>query len=139
MTTKESERIDKWLWAIRAYKTRSIATEACKSGKVQINGMNAKASKEVRVGDTVSVRKMPVVYSFKVLAIISGRVGAKLVPDYAQNITSSDELDKLYLSNHAVFMQRDRGAGRPTKKDRRDIDDLMQTYFFDSDDDEKQE
>lgn len=134
MATKESERIDKWLWSIRAYKTRSIATEACKSGKVQINGTNAKASKEVRVGDIVNIKKMPVIYSFKVLGIISSRVGAKLVPDYAQNITSSEELDKLFLHNHAIFMQRDRGAGRPTKKDRRDIDELMEEYFFDSGD-----
>lgn len=135
MAEKQSERVDKWLWSIRAYKTRSIATEACKSGKVQINGTNVKASKEVKAGDTVNVKKMPVVYSFKVLGVPSSRVGAKLVADYAQNITSKEELDKLFLHNHAIFMQRDRGAGRPTKKDRRDIDELMEEYFFDSDDD----
>ncbi len=125
-----TERVDKWLWAIRAYKTRSIATEACRSGKVQINGANAKASKDIKVGDVVSVKKMPVVYSFRVIEPISKRQGAKLVSLFAENVTPQSEIDKLELHNGALFMQRDRGAGRPTKKDRREIGDLLEEYFY---------
>ncbi|MFI3322746.1 MAG: RNA-binding S4 domain-containing protein [Rikenellaceae bacterium] len=135
MAIKESERVDKWLWSIRAFKTRTIASDACKSGKVKINGANAKASKEVKIGDTVSVKKMPIVYSFRVIAIPPSRVGAKLVENFATNVTTQEELDKLFVHTNAAFMSRDRGAGRPTKKERRDIDQLMEEYFFDGDDD----
>ncbi len=128
-----SERVDKWLWAIRAFKSRNIATEACKGGKVAINGINAKPSKEVKVGDIVSVKKMPVVYSFKVLEIISKRQGAKLVSQYAENVTPQSELDKLEMQKGVIFMQRDRGAGRPTKRERRDIDELMDEFFYEDD------
>ena len=125
-----TERVDKWLWSIRAFKTRSISTDACKGGKVQINGVNAKPSKEIKAGDVVSVKKMPVIYSFRVIEPISKRQGAKLVSQFAENITPQSEIDKLQLHNNMIFMQRDRGAGRPTKKERRDIGDLMEEYFY---------
>ncbi|MFI3315694.1 MAG: RNA-binding S4 domain-containing protein [Rikenellaceae bacterium] len=134
MAERLSERVDKWLWSIRAFKTRSIATEACKGGKVQINGMNTKPSKEVKIGDKVSVKKMPIIYTFKVIAIPPSRVGAKLVATYAENITSSEELEKLFIHNNASFISRDRGTGRPTKKERRDIDSMMEEFFFEEDD-----
>lgn len=127
-------RIDKWLWSVRLFKSRSIAAEACKSNKVFVNGSLVKPSRDIKVGDTVSVKKMPVIYSFRALASIKTRVGAKDVPTYMENITPQSELDKL-LANLTLHLKRDRGTGRPTKKERREIDDLMED-FFDSEDDE---
>lgn len=126
----KSIRIDKWLWSIRAYKTRAIATDACRNNKILINGIVAKPSREVKIGDTVSVKKMPVIYSFKVIENIKSRVGAKDVAIYATNITPQEELDKLN-QNIVLTLQRDRGTGRPTKKERRDIDELMEDFFED--------
>lgn len=126
----KSIRIDKWLWSIRAYKTRAIATDACRNNKILINGIVAKPSREVRIGDTVSVKKMPVIYSFKVIENIKSRVGAKDVAIYATNITPQEELNKLN-QNIVLTLQRDRGTGRPTKKERRDIDELMEDFFED--------
>lgn len=126
----KSIRIDKWLWSIRAYKTRAIATDACRNNKILINGIVAKPSREVKIGDTVSVKKMPVIYSFKVIENIKSRVGAKDVAIYATNITPQEELNKLN-QNIVLTLQRDRGTGRPTKKERRDIDELMEDFFED--------
>ncbi len=114
-------RIDKWLWAVRIFKTRTIAADACKKGRITINGVNAKPSKSVKEGDTVSVRKAPVTYTFKVLQAIENRVGAKLVPTMMENLTPPDQYELLEMNRIGGFIRRDSGLGRPTKKDRRDI------------------
>lgn len=131
-------RIDKYLWAIRVYKTRSEATEACKGNKVKLNGVNAKPSKLVNAGDKIEVRKGAALYSYKVKVPLETRVGAKLVPDFAENLTPQAELDKAKGPNETFFMYRDRGQGRPTKKDRRDIEQIWDAIDFSSfpDDDE---
>ena len=119
-------RIDKYLWSIRVYKTRTEATTACNGGKVRLNGADTKPSKSVKVGDTIVVRKGPVTYTFKVLQLIDKRQGAKLVPQYAENLTPEEEMAKLHAPVETFFLKRDRGAGRPTKKDRRQMDDLWE-------------
>ena len=124
-------RIDKYLWAIRVYKTRTDATDACKGGKVRVNGSDIKPSKGVKVGDTITARKGAVVYTYKVLELIDKRQGAKLVPRYAENLTPQEELDKLRAPVETFFLKRDRGAGRPTKKDRRQMEDLWNNLSFD--------
>ena len=131
-------RIDKFLWAIRVYKTRSEATEACKGNKVKVNGTIAKPSKLVSFGDKIEVRKAAVLYSYKVKAPLEKRVGAALVPDFAENLTPQSELNKLKSPNETFFLRRDRGQGRPTKKDRRDIEQIWDAIDFSDypDDDE---
>lgn len=124
----DSVRIDKYLWAIRVYKTRSDATEACNGNKVKIAGVNAKPSKAVKVGEVIEVRKGPAVLTYKVLALSENRMGAQLVPEYAEDLTPESELVKFHAPREAVFVQRDRGAGRPTKKDRRILDGLMDSF-----------
>ena len=119
-------RIDKYLWSIRVYKTRSEATTACNGGKVRLNGADVKPSKAVKVGDQIVVRKGPVTYTFNVLQLIDKRQGAKLVPQYAENLTPEEEMAKLHAPVETFFLKRDRGAGRPTKKDRRQMDDLWE-------------
>ena len=121
----ENCRIDKWLWCIRAYKTRSEAAEVCKLGRVKVNDVEAKASRDLKVGDTVSFRKTPVVYTYKVVGFPKSRVGAALVSTYAENQTSQEELDKLHVDHLTLFVHREKGCGRPTKKERRQIDFLM--------------
>ena len=116
------ERIDKYLWCIRVFKTRTEAADACTGNKVQINGVNAKPSRQVKPGDTISVRKGPAVLSYRVIQPLSHRVCAALVPDYAENITPQSELDKFHAPTETFFVVRDKGAGRPTKKDRRTLD-----------------
>ncbi len=117
-------RIDKFLWAIRVFKTRSEATEACNGGKVKIGGTNAKPSKNVQAGDIINIRKGVVNYEFRVIQPLESRVGAKLVPEFAENLTPESELEKLHAPVETFFLTRDRGAGRPTKKDRREIEQL---------------
>ena len=129
----EDVRLDKYLWSIRAYKTRSEATTACNGGKVRLNGSDVKPSKAVKVGDTIVVRKGPVTYTYKVLALVDKRQGAKLVPQYAENLTPQEELDKLHAPVETFFLKRDRGAGRPTKKDRRQMDSLWDSLDYDAD------
>lgn len=119
-------RIDKWLWSVRIFKTRTIAAEACKKGRISINGAQAKPSKTVHEGDTVQVRKAPVTYSFKVLQAIENRVGAKLVPQMMENITPPDQYELLEMNRIGGFVKRAAGLGRPTKKERRDMDDFLQ-------------
>lgn len=133
--TMEEVRIDKYLWSIRVYKTRSEATDACKGGKVRVNGADTKPSKTVKVGDTIVARKGTVVYTYKVLQLIDKRQGAKLVPDYAENLTPPEELAKLRAPVETFFLKRDRGAGRPTKKDRRQMENLWDNLNFDVPDD----
>ncbi len=120
----DSVRLDKFVWAIRLYKTRSEATEACNGNKVQLNGNSAKAHKMVKIGDVISVRKGPALLSYKVLQLAEQRMGAQLVPNFAENLTPGSELDKLHAPHESFFIRRDRGAGRPTKKDRREMDAL---------------
>lgn len=120
----ESVRLDKYLWAIRIYKTRTDATDACKGGKVRLNGYDVKPSKEVKRGDVIVARKGTVSYTYRVLELVDKRQGAKLVPNYAENQTPQEELDKLRAPVETFFLKRDRGAGRPTKKDRRQMESL---------------
>jgi ribosome-associated heat shock protein Hsp15 len=128
-------RIDKYLWSIRVYKTRSEATDACKGGKIRVNGSDIKPSKTVKEGDVIVARKGPVAYTYKVLQLIDKRQGAKLVPLYAENLTPQEELDKLRAPVETFFLKRDRGAGRPTKKDRRQMESLWGNLNFDVPDD----
>ena len=120
----ESVRLDKYLWAIRIYKTRTNATDACKGGKVRLNGYDVKPSKEVKRGDVIVARKGAVSYTYRVLELVDKRQGAKLVPNYAEDQTPQEELDKLRAPVETFFLKRDRGAGRPTKKDRRQMESL---------------
>jgi len=116
-------RIDKLLWAIRVFKTRTEATDACKGGKVKVAGTNVKPSRMVKVGETIDVRKGSVQYSYRIKQLKEHRLGAKLVPDFAENLTPQAELDKLMAPVETFFLRRDRGTGRPTKKDRRSMED----------------
>ncbi len=129
----ESVRIDKFLWAIRVFKTRSEAAEACKGNRVKVNDADAKPSRDVKVGDVITVRKAAVYYKWKVLGLIENRVGAQLVPQYAENQTPQEELDKLKAPVETFFVKRDRGTGRPTKKDRRTIDAMWSEIDFNAD------
>ncbi len=129
----EEVRLDKYLWSIRAYKTRSEATTACNGGKVRLNGADVKPSKAVKVGDVIVVRKGPVTYTYKVLALVDKRQGPKLVPNFVENQTPQEELDKLHAPVETFFLKRDRGAGRPTKKDRRQMDELWESLDYDID------
>ena len=124
-------RIDKYLWAVRIFKTRSDAAEAVRNNRVLVNGSAVKPSREVKVGDRISVKRMPAVFEYKVLELVSSRQPAKNVPTYCLNITPQSELDKLTAPRETVFVFRDRGTGRPTKKERRDLDSLMDGIFFD--------
>lgn len=133
----DSVRLDKYVWAIRCYKTRSEATDACNGNKVQLNGAPAKPSKAVKVGDTISVRKGSVQFIYKVLQLSENRMGAKLVPEFAENLTPESELAKLHAPVETFFVRRERGAGRPTKKDRREIESLWDEFVpasFEDDD-----
>ncbi len=135
-------RIDKWMWAARIFKTRTIAAEACKKGRVSVNGAQAKPAHMVKPGDVIKVKKSPITYSFKVLQAIEKRVGAKLVPEIMENVTTPDQYELLEMSKISGFIDRARGTGRPTKKDRRDLDDFftpeyVDDFDFDFDDDEE--
>ena len=124
-------RLDKWLWAVRIFKTRSIAADACKKGRVSLNGTQVKASHSVKVNDVVQVRKPPITYSFKVLQAIEKRVGAKLVPQMMENVTTPDQFELLEMSKISGFVDRAKGTGRPTKKDRRDLDEFTAPEYMD--------
>ena len=129
-------RLDKWLWAARIFKTRTIAADACKNGRVTIGGVKQKASKMIKEGEVIEVKKPPITYSFKVLKAIQNRVGAKLVPEVMENVTTKEQLELLEMNRISGFVGRARGTGRPTKKERRDLDDFIQpTFFADFDDD----
>ena len=128
-------RLDKYLWAVRIFKTRSDAADAIRQNRVLVNDAYAKPSREVKVGDMISVRRERVHYSYKVLDLVSSRQPAKNVPMYCLNCTPQEELDKLNVPHETIFVFRERGMGRPTKKDRRNIDALMDGFFYDADDD----
>ncbi|MBP3710907.1 MAG: RNA-binding S4 domain-containing protein [Bacteroidaceae bacterium] len=118
-------RIDKWLWAARIFKTRTIAAAACKKGQVSLGGVQLKASRMIKAGDVVSVRKPPITYSFRVLQPIERRVGAKLIPEVLENVTTPDQYELLEMSKISGFVGRAKGTGRPTKKDRRSLEDFQ--------------
>ena len=124
-------RLDKYLWAVRIFKTRSDAADAIRQNRVMVNNAYAKPSREVKIGDMISVRRERVTYSYKVLDLVSSRQGAKNVPQYCLNCTPQEELYKLNVPHETIFVFRDRGTGRPTKKERRDIDALMEDFYFD--------
>ena len=128
-------RLDKYLWAVRVFKTRSDAADAIRQNRVLVNDSYAKPSREVKVGDMISVRRERVHYSYKVLDLVSSRQPAKNVPIYCLNCTPQEELDKLNVPHETIFVFRERGMGRPTKKDRRNIDALMDGFFYDAGDD----
>lgn len=114
-------RIDKFLWSVRVFATRSIATDECKKGRVTIGSIAVKPSRVVKAGEVILVRKNPVTYSYRVIELLGKRVGAKLVPLYIEDLTPAEELNKLDVTQGGALFMRDRGAGRPTKKERRDI------------------
>ncbi|GAP71748.1 heat shock protein 15 [Candidatus Symbiothrix dinenymphae] len=120
------ERIDKWLWAVRLFKTRSLAAEECNKGRVSVNGVAAKPSRAVKVGDVVDVKKPPVTYSFRVLELTNNRVGAKLVATYLEDVTPPEQYEILELQKISGFVDRARGTGRPTKKERRELDEFLE-------------
>ena len=125
----EQARIDKWLWAVRIYKTRSIAAEACKKGHISIGDRTAKPAHNVHIGDVINVKKAPITYSFRVLKCAENRVGAKLVPELMENITSQEQYEILEMSRISGFTGRQRGTGRPTKKERRDLDQFVEDSY----------
>lgn len=136
----QDERIDKWLWAMRVFKTRSIATDACKKGRVMMGGATVKPSRLVKVGDVVDVRKPPITYTFRVKALAPNRLGAKLVPDYLENITPQSQYELLEMTRISGFVDRRKGLGRPTKRDSREMarfreDTYADTYYLDFEDD----
>lgn len=140
-------RIDKWLWAARIFKTRTIASDACKNGRVMVNGVGVKPSRMVKVNDVIAVRKPPVTYSFRILKTIEQRVGAKLLPEIYENVTTPDQYELLEMTRISGFVNRQRGTGRPTKKDRRQIDAFIvpsmengtDSFFDDWDGDDNEE
>lgn len=129
-------RIDKWLWAARIFKTRSIAADACKNGRVTIHSSTLKPSHLIHEGEVVSVRKPPVTYSFLVKKCIEQRVGAKLLADIYENVTPKEQYDLLEMSRISGFVDRQKGTGRPTKKDRREMDDFMDIALYGFSDEE---
>ena len=132
---KTEVRIDKWLWAVRLFKTRTLAAEACKKGKVVIQNVQVKPSRNVKVGDVVCIIRNPILFSFKVLALSENRMNAKLVAGFMENVTTPDHVELIDLSNLAGQTGRDRGTGRPTKKERRELDDFIEPTFMDEDGD----
>ena len=142
---KNEERIDKWLWSMRVFKTRTIATDACKKGRVTVKGVAVKPSRPIKIGEIVDVKKPPITYTFKVLAIPNGRLGAKLVPEYLENLTPQTQYDLLEMSRISGFIDRSKGMGRPTKREGRELakfrEETLDNFFldwedFDDDDDE---
>ena len=144
---KDEVRIDKWLWAMRIFKTRTIATEACRKGRVSVgdNDSPIKPSRMLRVGEVVNVHKPPVTYSFRVKALTENRLGAKLVPDYLENITPQSQLDLLDVVKISGFIDRRKGLGRPTKREGRELSRFREEaadsgwdfdFDFDFDDDD---
>lgn len=137
-------RIDKWLWAVRIFKTRTIAAEACKKGRISINGTQVKPSRMIKPGEVIQVKKPPITYSFKVLQTIEKRVGAKLVQEMLENVTTPDQYELLEMNKISGFVDRAKGTGRPTKKERRSLDKFNTPEYlddldfeFDFDDDEE--
>ena len=132
---KTEVRIDKWLWAVRLFKTRTLAAEACKKGKVIIKNIQVKPSRNVKVGDVVSIKRNPYLFSFEVLALSENRMNAKLVIDFMKNVTSADQLELIELAKLTGNTGRDPRTGRPTKKERRDLEDFVEPTYMNEDGD----
>ncbi len=124
MSDSDSVRVDKWLWAVRVFKTRSLAAEACKKSRVLIDGEAVKPGKNITVGTVLDVKKPPLIHTYKVIDLAEKRMGAKLVSDYMQDLTPEEELAKLDLMRYNIDGYRQRGSGRPTKKERRNLDNF---------------
>ena len=147
MESKNTEaRVDKWLWSARIFKPRTIAAAACKKGQITLRGAQLKPSRLIKVGDVIEVRKPPVTYSFKVLQAIERRVGAKLIPEILEDVTPPQQYELLEMSKISGFVNRAKGTGRPTKKDRRSLDEFTQDspvffgdFDFDMGDDDEDE
>jgi ribosome-associated heat shock protein Hsp15 len=122
MTDNKAIRIDKFLWAVRIFKTRSIASEECKKGRIIINDIQVKPSRIVARGEIIIVKKLPVIYTYRILDPIENRVSAKIAGNYIEDLTPEEEKAKLTLKQSGVIVQREKGSGRPTKKERRDLD-----------------
>ncbi len=129
---KSEERIDKWLWAMRVFKTRTIATDACKKGRVEMGGTSVKPSRTIKPGDIIDVRKPPITYTFRVTGLSENRLGAKLVPDYLENLTPQSQYDLLEMTRISGFVDRRKGLGRPTKRDGREISRFKEETYADS-------
>ena len=134
---QETARLDKWLWAARIFKTRTIAADACKNGRVTVDGQTLKPARTVKVGEVVSVKKPPITYSFKILNAIETRVGAKLISEVYENVTDPKQYELLEMSRISGFIDRARGTGRPTKKDRRALDAFVDPAMFGWEDDDE--
>lgn len=134
---QETARLDKWLWAARIFKTRTIAADACKNGRVTVDGQTLKPARTVKVGEVVSVKKPPITYSFKILNAIETRVGAKFISEVYENVTDPKQYELLEMSRISGFIDRARGTGRPTKKDRRALDAFVDPAMFGWDDDDE--
>ena len=133
------ERIDKWLWSMRGFKTRTIATDACRKGRITMGGTAVKPSRTVKPGDVIDVRKPPITYTFRVKQLSTGRLGARLVPEYLENLTSQDQYDLLEMTKISGFVDRRKGLGRPTKRDSRELsrfkeDSYADTFYLDWED-----
>ena len=126
----QEERIDKWLWATRIFKTRSMATDACKKGRVMVDGVCIKPSRNIKIGDTISVRKPPVTYTFEVTGLTEARIGAKLVPQYLINKTTKEQYELLDMVKISGFVNRQKGLGRPTKKEGRELAHFTEEMSF---------
>lgn len=141
---KAEERVDKWLWAMRVFKTRTIATDACKKGRVSIGGTAVKPSRTIKVGDVIDVKKPPITYTFRVLQVTGNRLGARLVPEYLENITAPEQYELLEMTKISGFVDRQKGLGRPTKRDSRELnrfkeDTYADNFFLDWEDDDPDE
>jgi ribosome-associated heat shock protein Hsp15 len=121
----ESVRIDKWMWAVRLFKTRSQATEACRKGRVEIGNLPVKPSREIRVGEIIKIRRQPINRSYKVLALSEKRMSAKLTENFLEDVTPPEELEIPEIQKQMNWIMRERGSGRPTKRDRRKLDDFF--------------
>ena len=133
MTIENKIRIDKWLWAVRIFKTRNQAAEACKKGQIQINKISVKPSYSIKLNDIIEVRKNPIIKTFKVVGLLEKRQSAKIVVDYVKDLTTEEEMQKIKQSKDSWYYNREKGAGRPTKKERRIIDSLNQNLSINND------
>ncbi len=127
-------RLDKYLWSVRLFKTRSVAADAIRNNRVLVNGAYCKPSREVKIGDKVLIKATLLSYTYEVLELVSNRQPAKNVVIYLRNITPESELEKLNIPRETIFVTRDRGTGRPTKRDRRQIDTVMEGFEFEEED-----
>lgn len=129
MAEKEKLRIDKYLWSIRLFKTRTLASDACKAGRVKLDGNNIKPSHEVKLGEVYQISKGPDRKTIRVTGLLESRADAKTAVGFYEDITPVEETPTFKSMFHAPVLKRDRGTGRPTKRDRREIDGLQDDFF----------